>query len=67
MILSIFYWALIFNEVFVIDILDLNEDVRKNMYQPDQNRQSWLSKKALEADADSTVTDVIADSYDNNE
>ena len=67
MILSIFYWALIFNEVFVIDILNLNEDVRKNMYQPDQKRQSWLSKKALEADADSTVTDVIADSYDNDE
>ena len=55
---------MIFNEIFVIDVFDLNEDVRVNMYTPGDRRDTWLSKKALESDADSTVTDVIGDPYD---
>ena len=34
MMLFIFYWTMIFNEIFVIDVFDLNEDVRVNMYTP---------------------------------
>ena len=64
MMLFIFYWTMIFNEIFVIDVFDLNEDVRVNMYTPGDRRDTWLSKKALESDADSTVTDVIGDPYD---
>ena len=67
MLLLIFYWAIIFNEVFILKVFDLDEDVRIKMYKPQERRDTWFSKKALESDADSTFTDAVDEHFDDDE